>query len=161
MAAIGCIAAVPQRFFKNHYLNVCFSRKRSFKFNEKHQFGRPLTAISGHSSDKENPAQTEVIDQRDDAQGRAAVWALEPIDFVDFLNQPRTVRTVGVVAVVANGIFVLVGDVVHEELLPLQCRHVLTRERSLLGDMNSAVFGVTEPSAGVRTVAQAMSGTGW
>ena len=39
--------------------------------------------FSGHSSDKENPAQTGVIDQRDDTQGRAAVWALEPIDFVD------------------------------------------------------------------------------
>ncbi len=48
--------------------------------------GLPLSAISGHSSDKENSAQTGVIDQRNDAQGRAAVWALETIDFVDFLN---------------------------------------------------------------------------
>ena len=32
---------------------------------------RRLSAISGHSSDKENPAHTGVIDERDDAQGLA------------------------------------------------------------------------------------------
>ena len=74
-----------------------------------------IAAISGHSSDKENPAQTGVIDQRDDAQGRAAVWALEPIDCVDFLNQPRTARAVGVVAVIADQMFVSVRVVVQEQ----------------------------------------------
>ncbi len=73
-------------------LNVRFSRKRTFRLAKTSCFEGPLTAISGHASDKENPAQTGVIDQRDDAQGRAAVWALEPIDFVDFLNQPRPAR---------------------------------------------------------------------
>ncbi len=78
----------------------------------------PLSAISGHSSDKENPAQTGGIDQCDDAQGRAAVWALEPIDFVDFLNQPRTARAVGVVAVIADQMVVSVRAVIKSECSP-------------------------------------------
>ncbi len=45
-SAIGRIPAVPQRFFRNQKLNVCFGRKRSFEFNEKHQFDRPLTAVT-------------------------------------------------------------------------------------------------------------------
>ena len=36
----------------------------------------------------------------------------------------------------------------------------VTRARSLFGDVNSAVFGVTEPSAGIGRGAQATSGTG-
>jgi len=48
MSAIECKADVPQRFVESQNLNVCFSRKRSFKFDEKHQFDRPLTAKRGH-----------------------------------------------------------------------------------------------------------------
>ncbi len=55
------------------------------------QFELPLSALSGHSSDKENPAQTGVVDQRDDAHGGAAVRALERIDLVNLLNQPGPV----------------------------------------------------------------------
>jgi hypothetical protein len=47
MAAIECIPAIPRRFFKSQKLNVCFSRKRPFNFNEKHQSDGPLTAKSG------------------------------------------------------------------------------------------------------------------
>ncbi len=48
-AAIGGQAAVPLRFFKNQYLNVCYSQKRTFKPHQNREFDRPLTANSGRS----------------------------------------------------------------------------------------------------------------
>jgi hypothetical protein len=55
---------------RDRILNVCFSRKRPFRSWEFEEIKGPLSARSGHSSGTENSAQTGVIDQRDDAQGR-------------------------------------------------------------------------------------------
>jgi len=45
------------------------------------------SAISGHSSDKENSAKSGVIDACNDAHGGTAVGEFEQIDLVNFLNQ--------------------------------------------------------------------------
>ena len=59
------------REWKGH---VCFKKKPWFKTVDKQQFNRSLTATSGHWLDQENSDHTGVIDQRDNVQGRAAVW---------------------------------------------------------------------------------------
>ena len=52
-AAIGCIAVVPQCFFKNPNLNVCFSRKRTLRLLENQSFQGQLSANSGLSGQSE------------------------------------------------------------------------------------------------------------
>ncbi|MEE8235578.1 MAG: hypothetical protein V3R53_02210, partial [Gammaproteobacteria bacterium] len=42
--------------FGSRNLNVCFSRKRSFKINEKQHFDWPLTAKSGRSGGLQSTA---------------------------------------------------------------------------------------------------------
>jgi len=49
-AAFEREAAVQNRFWRSQVLNVCFTRKRSFKPLESRLFEGPLTANSGHSS---------------------------------------------------------------------------------------------------------------
>ena len=60
-AAIGCIPAVPQRFFKNQKLKVCFSRKRTFKLLGNHESDRPLTARSGHRKNRDTMAESNCL----------------------------------------------------------------------------------------------------
>lgn len=63
----------------------------------------------------ENPRDDiGLLDEREDAHGGFAVGTFERVNLPDLLNEPHTARAVGVVAVVANEMFVLVGDVDHE-----------------------------------------------
>ncbi len=87
MSASGGKAVVRRPDFTSLRLNVRFSRKRSFRILENHENEGPLTAISGHSSDKEDPAQTGVTDECNDAHHGPAVGTLERIDLVNLLNQ--------------------------------------------------------------------------
>jgi len=59
--SIGCIAVVPQCFFKHPYLNVCFSRKRTLRLLENQSFQGQLSAKSRHCNESVTARRCKVF----------------------------------------------------------------------------------------------------